>query len=116
MSTAWPFLSEPDWPRRRTGRVVRAAVRQVVGIDLTPALLRLVADRLHGASITNVFLQEDNVNQFPFLDASFDLVVCRSSLHHFPPRGSRSPRWLESAGHEAEWCSTPNWLSCCGWL
>jgi ubiquinone/menaquinone biosynthesis C-methylase UbiE len=58
-------------------------VRQVVGLDLTPALLLLAGDRLRHAGITNVLLQEGNAAELPFLDASFDLVVCRSSLHHF---------------------------------
>jgi SAM-dependent methyltransferase len=63
-------------------------VRQVVGLDLTPALLRLAADRLGRTGITNVLLQHGNAAELPFLDASFDLVVCRSSLHHFPhPEG-----------------------------
>jgi SAM-dependent methyltransferase len=59
-------------------------VRQVVGIDLTHSLLELGADRLREAGITNVLLQEGNAAELPFLDASFDLVVCRGALHHFP--------------------------------
>jgi SAM-dependent methyltransferase len=59
-------------------------VRQVVGIDLTNSLLELGADRLREAGITNVLLQEGNAAELPFLDASFDLVVCRGALHHFP--------------------------------
>jgi SAM-dependent methyltransferase len=59
-------------------------VRQVVGLDLTPTLLSVGADRLRSAGITNVLLQEGNANDLPFADASFDLVVCRGSLHHFP--------------------------------
>jgi ubiquinone/menaquinone biosynthesis C-methylase UbiE len=59
-------------------------VRQVVALDLTPALLRLASGRLHGAGITNVLLQEGNAAALPFLDASFDLVFCRASIHHFP--------------------------------
>src|SRR5438128_5462496 len=62
-------------------------VRQVVGLDLTPALLRLAADRIHDARITNVLLQQGNAAELPFVDASFDLVVCRGSLHHFPRPG-----------------------------
>ncbi|HMF84170.1 MAG TPA: methyltransferase domain-containing protein [Acidimicrobiia bacterium] len=58
-------------------------VRQVVGIDLTPALLDLGAERLRGLGITNVLLQEGNAAALPFLDASFDLVMCRGALHHF---------------------------------
>ena len=59
-------------------------VRQVVGIDLTPALLTIGADRLHAAGITNVLLQEGHAAALPFVDASFDLVFCRTALHHFP--------------------------------
>lgn len=58
-------------------------VRQVVGIDLTPALLELGAERVREAGITNVLLQEGNAAELPFLDASFDLVVCRGAMHHF---------------------------------
>lgn len=58
-------------------------VRQVVGIDLTPALLRVGAKRLHDTGIDNVLLQEANAESLPFMDASFDIVCCRSSLHHF---------------------------------
>ncbi|MGH8984153.1 MAG: class I SAM-dependent methyltransferase [Acidimicrobiia bacterium] len=59
-------------------------VRQVVGVDLTPSLLAVGAERLRGAGIANVLLQQGNVAELPFVDASFDLVVCRGSLHHFP--------------------------------
>jgi ubiquinone/menaquinone biosynthesis C-methylase UbiE len=58
-------------------------VRQVVGVDLTPALLRLGRDRLRNAEIGNVLLQEANAESLPFVDESFDIVFCRSSLHHF---------------------------------
>jgi ubiquinone/menaquinone biosynthesis C-methylase UbiE len=58
-------------------------VRQVVGLDLTPDLLRLGHDRLRQAGIDNVLLQEGNAADLPFLDQSFDVVLCRSALHHF---------------------------------
>src|SRR5262245_37434845 len=58
-------------------------VRQVVGVDLTRALLDLGAERLRGAGVKNVLLQEGDATALPFLDASFDLVVCRAALHHF---------------------------------
>jgi ubiquinone/menaquinone biosynthesis C-methylase UbiE len=57
-------------------------VRQVVGIDLTRTLLELGADRLAASGITNVLLQEGNAAALPFVDASFDLVFCRTALHH----------------------------------
>lgn len=57
-------------------------VRQVVGIDLTPALLELGGERLRDTGVTNVLLQEGNAEALPFVDSSFDLVFCRTALHH----------------------------------
>jgi SAM-dependent methyltransferase len=57
-------------------------VRQVVGVDLTPSLLELGAKRLLDAGVSNVLLQEGNAQSLPFVDGSFDVVFCRSSLHH----------------------------------
>ncbi|MGH9026663.1 MAG: class I SAM-dependent methyltransferase [Acidimicrobiia bacterium] len=59
-------------------------VRQVLGIDLTPALLEVAAARFAEAGIDNVLLQEGNAAALPFVDASFDLVICRTAVHHFP--------------------------------
>jgi ubiquinone/menaquinone biosynthesis C-methylase UbiE len=67
-----------------TAELAAPHVRQVVGIDLTATLLRLGGARLRDAGITNVLLQEGNATALPFVDDSFDLVACRSSLHHFP--------------------------------
>ena len=62
---------------------VAPAVRQVVGVDPTPELLALGADRLRAAGVTNVLLQEGAATGLPFVDESFDLVFCRTALHHF---------------------------------
>src|SRR3954470_14906538 len=43
-------------------------VRQVVGIDLTRALLAIGADRLRAARIDNVLLQEGHAAALPFVD------------------------------------------------
>lgn len=59
-------------------------VRQVVGIDLTPALLQAGAERLRASGVDNVLLQEGDAAAMPFLDRSFDLVFCRFAVHHFP--------------------------------
>lgn len=59
-------------------------VRQVVGLDVTPELLRIAARRLRDAGVANVLLQEGNAARLPFLSASFDLVYCQAALHHFP--------------------------------
>jgi len=58
-------------------------VRQVVGLDLTRALLDVGAARLAEAGIGNVLLQEGDATELPFVDASFDLVYSRTALHHF---------------------------------
>ena len=58
-------------------------VRQVVGVDLTPALLRAGAERLREQGIVNVLLQEGDAAALPFVDESFDLVFCRFAVHHF---------------------------------
>jgi len=62
---------------------VAPAVRQVVGVDLTPELLALGAARLREAGVTNVLLQQGAATTLPFVDESFDVVCCRSALHHF---------------------------------
>jgi ubiquinone/menaquinone biosynthesis C-methylase UbiE len=62
---------------------IASRVRQVIGIDLTCALLRIGSQRLREGGISNVLLQEANAESLPFVEASFDVVYCRSSLHHF---------------------------------
>ncbi|MBV8950856.1 MAG: methyltransferase domain-containing protein [Actinobacteria bacterium] len=61
-------------------------VRVVVGVDLTPELLDAGAQRLRDCGLRNVVLQQGNAASLPFVDASFDVVCCRSSLHHFHDR------------------------------
>jgi SAM-dependent methyltransferase len=58
-------------------------VRQIVGIDLTAALLHVGAQRLRDNGIGNVLLQEADAESLPFVDESFDIVYCRAALHHF---------------------------------
>ena len=62
--------------------VVAPHVRQVLGVDLTTSLLELGAARLRDSGVVNVLLQEANADALPFVDGSFDVVFCMSSLHH----------------------------------
>jgi SAM-dependent methyltransferase len=95
---AWSTLSPlewlepltPDWialevacGAAHVSEEIAPRVRQVVGIDLTRALLDLAAHRLETAGIDNVLLQEGDAGNLPFLNGTFDLVVCRAALHHF---------------------------------
>jgi SAM-dependent methyltransferase len=96
-----PFATSPDAPTwvgplapdmlvlevacgaAHVAEAVAPHVWQVVAVDLTPELLGLAANRLRDAGLDNVLLQEGNAERLPFIDDSFDLVVCRGSLHHF---------------------------------
>src|SRR5688572_19408693 len=89
--TAWIEPLEPDMivldvacGAGHAAEIAAPHVRQVVGIDLTPELIALGAERLREAGVGNVLLQEGNAAALPFVDESFDLVMCRSSLHHMP--------------------------------
>jgi ubiquinone/menaquinone biosynthesis C-methylase UbiE len=79
----------PDWSAldvaTGTGHLARALaprVRQVTGVDLTPAMLaegrRLAAE----AGLGNVRFEEGAAERLPYADAAFDLVATRLSLHH----------------------------------
>jgi ubiquinone/menaquinone biosynthesis C-methylase UbiE len=90
LSTRWVEPLEPDMivldvacGAGHVAEEIAPKVRQVVGLDLTSDLLRLGAERLRANGLRNVLLQEGNAAELPFLNESFDLVVCRSALHHF---------------------------------
>lgn len=55
----------------------------VVGVDLTPAMLRLAAGRAEatGCAATTAFAL-GRMDRLPFPDGSFDVVVNRYALHH----------------------------------
>jgi ubiquinone/menaquinone biosynthesis C-methylase UbiE len=59
-------------------------VAEVVGVDLTEAMLiqarRLAARR----GLSNASFQRGDVERLPFPDGSFDLVTSRYSAHHYP--------------------------------
>jgi ubiquinone/menaquinone biosynthesis C-methylase UbiE len=58
-------------------------VRDVIGVDITPAMLaRAEAERTR-RGLTNVRFQEGDVEALPFADNSFDIVTCGSAFHHF---------------------------------
>ena len=65
-----------------TGHVARRLapkVRAVIGVDVTRAMLQRAQREAPG----NVVLLEADAARLPFLDDTFDVVVCRFALHHF---------------------------------
>ena len=69
-----------------TGHVARAlapAVRAVVALDATVAMLRQGHAAAAEAGLRNVVFQRGDATALPFLDGSFDLVITRFAVHHF---------------------------------
>ena len=73
-----------------TGTLVTLAARPpeaelVVGLDYSPAMLRFLEEKIaaspHGAKMHAV---QGDAERLPFEDASFDVVACCNSFHHYP--------------------------------
>jgi len=82
-----------EWPQVRVldlgcggGHVafnVAPLVREVVAYDLSPEMLALVARGAKARGLDNVTTQQGAVENLPFEDASFDVVLSRFSAHHW---------------------------------
>ncbi len=59
-------------------------VTQVVGCDLTPAMVEMARDLAHERQIGNVEFVVSDAEHLPFADSSFERVTCRFAAHHFP--------------------------------
>lgn len=57
-------------------------VAEVVGVDLTPAMLRQAQALASAAKRTNIRWQNADSVALPFEDGSFDVVVSRAMFHH----------------------------------
>ncbi len=57
---------------------------EVIGIDLTPAMLERAEANRTRKNMNNVRFQEGDAESLPFPDCSFDIVTCGSAFHHFP--------------------------------
>ncbi len=64
-------------------RQLAPAVRAVVALDATPAMLARGHAQATVDGIANVVFIPGDAAALPFLDASFDAVVCRFAAHHF---------------------------------
>lgn len=68
-----------------TGFLLLGAARrsaQVVGVDVTPAMLAEAKRRVDEAGLTNVTLREASAEALPFADQRFDVALNRLTLHH----------------------------------
>jgi ubiquinone/menaquinone biosynthesis C-methylase UbiE len=84
-----------------TAFAMAARCRRVIGLDLTPGMVReahrLAAER----GIDNLLFCLGDADTLPFSDSTFDLVTCRFASHHFPdlPRAlSEMARVVRSGG------------------
>ncbi len=69
-----------------TGLAARAlaqSVRAVLAVDTTMAMLEAGRQRAAADGLPNIVFQHGDAAALPFLDQSFDIVVCRYALHHF---------------------------------
>ncbi len=58
------------------------AAREVVGLDLTAAMLAIAEERTRQRGITNISFRTGDAQNLPFESGEFDVVVCRLALHH----------------------------------
>jgi SAM-dependent methyltransferase len=66
------------------GRRIAAPSRPVVGVDLSPGMLRQGRAFLEREGISNVRLARARVERLPFSAGVFDGAICAGSLHLFP--------------------------------
>ncbi len=58
--------------------------RRVVALDLTPHMLEQVEQLAAERGFSHIETRQGDVEQIPFGDNSFDLVISRYSAHHWP--------------------------------
>lgn len=59
-------------------------VAEVVGVDLTEAMLAQARALARRRGLANLSFQRGDVERLPFPDGAFDLVTSRYSAHHYP--------------------------------
>jgi ubiquinone/menaquinone biosynthesis C-methylase UbiE len=64
-------------------RQLAPAARAVVALDATEAMLARGHAQAPSEGIENVVFTRGDAAALPFLDGSFDIVVCRFAAHHF---------------------------------
>jgi 2-polyprenyl-3-methyl-5-hydroxy-6-metoxy-1,4-benzoquinol methylase len=62
--------------------------REVVGVDLTAAMLTIARERTAKFGLKNISFRTGDVRNLAFADGKFDVVVCRYALHHVEQPGA----------------------------
>ena len=66
------------------GRALARRVGTVIALDATPEMLEVGSRAAAQEGLSNIVFQRGDAAALPFLNASFQIVVCRYALHHFP--------------------------------
>jgi SAM-dependent methyltransferase len=56
--------------------------REVIGVDLTEAMLAIARERTKERGVLNVSFRAADAENLPFENGAFDVIVCRLALHH----------------------------------
>jgi ubiquinone/menaquinone biosynthesis C-methylase UbiE len=67
---------------------IAPGVGEVIGIDVTPEMIRLARQRFCSAGLKNGEFSTARAEHLPFPSGSFEQVVTRLSLHHFAEAGA----------------------------
>jgi len=78
-------------------------VAEVVACDVTAAMLEAVAATAAGRGLANIAVRQAAAESLPFPDASFDIVLCRYTAHHWQnlEAGLRQARRVGKPGGRA---------------
>ncbi len=63
-------------------RYLAPLAAEVIGLDLTPAMVELASKAALQASLSNLSFLEGNMTELPFSTAQFDRTVTRYTFHH----------------------------------
>src|ERR1700676_136452 len=58
------------------------AAREVVGVDLTDAMLAIAKERTKDRDISNISFRAADAQNLPFENSAFDVVVCMLAVPH----------------------------------